>query len=137
MYMKVSLGGDERLSNALIPEFPVGCRRLTPAVGYLSSLTEENVRVVTDKIARVVTNGIEISTGEVIEIDVLVCATGFDVSFCPRFPIIGRTGNLQDLWTNNTPKAYMSCAVPEFPNFFSKSPFLQHHSIDSRTNSLH
>lgn len=118
--MKVSLGDDERLSQALIPQFPVGCRRLTPAVGYLSSLTKDNVRVVTDKIVRVVPNGIEISTGEVIEIDVLICATGFDVSFCPRFPIIGRKDNLQDLWNENPPKAYMSCSVPGFPNFFSK-----------------
>ena len=118
--MKASLGGDERLSKALIPEFPVGCRRLTPAVGYLSSLTAENVRVVADKIVKVVPNGIQISTGEVIEIDVLVCATGFDVSFCPRFPIIGRNGNLQDLWTQSLPRAFMSCAVPDFPNFFSK-----------------
>jgi cation diffusion facilitator CzcD-associated flavoprotein CzcO len=118
--MKASLGGDERLSEVLIPKFPVGCRRLTPAVGYLSSLTAENVRVVTDKIVRVVPNGIEISTGEVIEIDILVCATGFDVSFCPRFPIFGTRGNLQDLWKENLPRAYMSCAVPDFPNFFSK-----------------
>jgi cation diffusion facilitator CzcD-associated flavoprotein CzcO len=125
--MRVSLGGDERLSKALIPKFPVGCRRLTPAVGYLSSLTKENVRVVTDKIVKVVPNGIQISTGEVIEIDVLVCATGFDVSFCPRFPIIGRKVNLQDLWTENLPKAYMSCAVPDFPNFFSK--LLIHHHL--------
>jgi cation diffusion facilitator CzcD-associated flavoprotein CzcO len=121
MYMKVSLGGDGRLCNALIPKFPVGCRRLTPAVGYLSALTADNVRVVTDKILRVAPNGIEISTGEVIDVDVLVCATGFDVSFCPRFPIIGRKGNLKDLWTENLPRAYMSCAVPDFPNFFSKS----------------
>lgn len=118
--MRESLKDDGRLCKALIPEFPVGCRRLTPAVGYLSSLTEENVRVVTDKMIKVVPKGIMINTGEVIEIDVLVCATGFDVSFCPRFPIIGRKGNLQDVWTKNLPKAYMSCAIPDFPNFFSK-----------------
>jgi cation diffusion facilitator CzcD-associated flavoprotein CzcO len=123
VYMRASLGGDERLSNALIPKFPVGCRRLTPAVGYLSALRAENVRVLTDQIVRVVPNGIEISTGEVVEIDILVCATGFDVSFRPRFPIIGRKGNLQDLWTENLPRAYMSCAVPDFPNFFSKFTF--------------
>lgn len=127
MFMRASLGGDERLSKALIPDFPVGCRRLTPAVGYLASLTADNVRVVTDKIVKVVPNGIEISTGEVIEIDVLICATGFDVSFCPRFAIIGRNGNLQDLWTENLPRAYMSCAIPDFPNFFSRLKSLEIH----------
>ena len=119
--MENALHGDDRLGKALIPNFPVGCRRLTPAVGYLESLTKDNARVVTDKIVRVVPQGIEISTGEVLEFDVLICATGFDVSFCPRFPIISSKGNLQDIWTENLPKAYMSCAVPGFPNFFSKS----------------
>jgi cation diffusion facilitator CzcD-associated flavoprotein CzcO len=120
IYMKTLLRGDERLCKALIPTFPVGCRRITPAPGYLASLTEENVRVVTDKILRVVPTGIEISTGEVIEVDSLVCATGFDLSFRPRFPLIGTKRNLQDLWTENLPRAYMSCTVPDFPNYFSK-----------------
>jgi cation diffusion facilitator CzcD-associated flavoprotein CzcO len=120
MYMTALLGSDERLCKALIPSFPVGCRRLTPASGYLESLVKENVRVVTDSIARVVPTGIEISTGEVIEVDAMICATGFDLSFRPRFPLIGRKGNLQDLWMENLPQAYMSCAIPDFPNFFSK-----------------
>lgn len=120
--MKSTLGGDERLSKALIPTFPVGCRRLTPAVGYLEALTQNNVRVVTDPIVKVVPTGLEISTGEVIEVDAIVCATGFDVSFCPRFPIVGKNGkNLQDLWKENLPRAYMSNSVPGFPNYFSKS----------------
>lgn len=127
MYMKAMLGGDERLSKALIPTFPVGCRRLTPGVGYLQSLTKENVRVVTEKIVRVVPDGIEIDSGEVIHLDAIVCATGFDVSFRPRFPIVGQKGNLQDLWTQNLPQAYMSCAVPGFPNYFSKSMKSKHH----------
>lgn len=119
--MEASLGNDERLCKALIPSFPVFCRRLTPAPGYLESLLKENVRVVTDHIAKVVPTGIEISTGEVIEVDALICATGFDLSFRPRFPLIGRKGNLQDLWAENLPRAYFSCAVPDFPNFFSRS----------------
>jgi len=122
MYMKATLGGDERLCKALIPQFPVGCRRLTPAVGYLESMRAENVRVVTDKIANVVPEGLELGTGELIEVDAIVCATGFDVSFTPRFPIIGRDDtNLQDLWTKGLPRAYMSSSVPGFPNFFCKS----------------
>ena len=121
--MTTLLKNDERLCKALIPSFPVGCRRLTPGPGYLESLTQNNVRVITDSIVKVVPAGLEISTGEVIEFDSLICATGFDLSFRPRFPLIGRKGNLQDLWTDNLPRAYMSCAVPDFPNFFSKYIF--------------
>lgn len=119
-YMTEALGGNERLCKALIPEFPVGCRRLTPGTGYLESLRASNVRVVTEGIARVVAQGIETTDGEIIELDAIVCATGFNVSFCPRFPIIGRQGNLQDLWAREIPQAYMSCAVPDMPNYFSK-----------------
>ena len=82
MYIKVSLSGDERLCGALIPKFPVRCRRLLLAVGYLSALTVDNLRRVNDEIVSVAPNGIEISTGEVIEIDVLVYVTGFNISFC-------------------------------------------------------
>ncbi|PLB53855.1 FAD/NAD(P)-binding domain-containing protein [Aspergillus steynii IBT 23096] len=117
-HMRNALKNDEQLCKALIPSFPVGCRRLTPGVGYLPSLTEANVTVVTDRIERVVQQGVQLSNGEIIEVDAIVCASGFDVSFRPRFPIIGKTGNLQDLWSQQLPEAYMSCAVPGFPNYF-------------------
>ncbi|KAK7403357.1 hypothetical protein QQX98_010878 [Neonectria punicea] len=118
-YMTQALGGDKRLCDALIPEFPLGCRRLTPGVGYLEALQSANVTVVTDPIARVVSQGLETSNGELIKVDAIVCATGFDVSFCPRFPVIAHGENLQDRWAGHVPKSYMSCAVPGFPNYFT------------------
>jgi cation diffusion facilitator CzcD-associated flavoprotein CzcO len=118
-YMTSELGGDQRLIDALVPKFPVGCRRLTPGIGYMPALKADNVRVVTDRISRIVPSGIQLESGEIIAVDTIVCATGFDVKFCPRFPIIGKEGNLQDIWTQNLPTAYMSCMVPGFPNFFS------------------
>lgn len=120
-YMTDALGGDKRLCESIIPTFPVGCRRLTPGAGYLKALTASNVQVVTDGISQIVPGGIKTVTGELIELDMIVCATGFDVSFRPRFPIIGRRGNLQDLWSGNRPTAYMSCAVTGLPNYFGKS----------------
>jgi cation diffusion facilitator CzcD-associated flavoprotein CzcO len=118
-FMRSELEGDERLCRVLIPDFPVGCRRITPGVGYLSYSRAANTRVVTDRIRRVVPEGIELYTGESIKLDIIICATGFDVSFCPRFPIVGRAGNLQDIWSKSIPQAYMSCAGPGLPNFFS------------------
>lgn len=117
-HMREKLKYDETLIKALVPEFPLGCRRLTPGIGYLEALTEPNVRVVTDAIVRVVPNGLVTQSGETIEVDSIVCATGFDVSFRPRFPLVGRQGNLQELWQKQLPKAYMSCAVPNLPNYF-------------------
>lgn len=123
-HMKERLENDQRLIDFLIPDFPVGCRRITPGVGYLESLHKPNVQVVTDSIAQITPKGLLTSAGEHFDVDVIVCATGFDVSFCPRFPIIGRNGvNLQDLWTENLPSAYMSCMVPQMPNYFSEYAF--------------
>jgi len=118
-YMGQMLNNDETLKKALIPDFAVGCRRITPGVGYLRALVQDNVEVVTDKIQEICPTGIRLENGELVELDAIVCATGFNVSFVPRFPMIGELGNLQDIWQENLPTAYMSCMVPGMPNYFS------------------
>ncbi|KAL2135631.1 hypothetical protein VTI74DRAFT_7581 [Chaetomium olivicolor] len=118
-YMKFTLQRNEQLCKALIPEFPLGTRRITPGPGYLRALTQPNVEVRRSSIRRFVADGIELESGELLNVDAIICATGFDTSFCPRFPIIGRNGNLQDRWTKETPRAYMSCAVDGLPNYFT------------------
>ena len=120
-YMTAMLGGNEKLCKALIPTYPLGCRRMTPAPTYLPSLTQQNVDVVTEGIKRFLPDGMELESGEIIKLDAVICATGFDLSFCPRFPMVGRNGNLQDIWSKETAKAYMSCAVAGLPNYFSKA----------------
>lgn len=120
-YMKAMLHGDERLCQLLIPDFPLGTRRMTPAPGYLESLGKDNVEVVAGQIKRFVADGIEMQSGEVLKVDAIICATGFDMSFRPRFPLVGREGDLREVWKDTTPKAYMSVAVRGLPNYFSKS----------------
>ena len=57
--------------------------------------------------------------GQSFEVDAIVYATGFNVSFSPRFPISGRDGSsLKDAWSESIPYAYISTAVPGFPNYF-------------------
>lgn len=51
------------------------------------------------------------------KVDTIVCATGFDVSFRPRFPIIGRDGvDLAAKWKVD-PESYFGLTVPGLPNF--------------------
>jgi hypothetical protein len=48
----------------------------------------------------------------------VVCATGFDVSHCPKFPLIGQDGvNLAQKWAEE-PDSYLSVATDGFPNYF-------------------
>lgn len=112
---------DEKLLKHLMPEdFAISCRRPTPGNGYLEALTKDNVRVVTEEIDQVVSDGIQLKSTEIIKVDALICATGFDLSFCPRFDLIGRNGeDIHEKW-KDLPEAYLSLAVPDFPNYFSR-----------------
>ncbi|KAB8268144.1 hypothetical protein BDV30DRAFT_243637 [Aspergillus minisclerotigenes] len=110
----------QQAAKMLLPSFPVGCRRLTPGPGFLEAITQDKVELRWDDIDRVTEKGILTRSGEEKEYDVIVCATGFDTSFCPSFPLVGRGGvNLATKWTNELPKAYFGLTVPDMPNYFS------------------
>ncbi|KAJ7221713.1 FAD/NAD-P-binding domain-containing protein [Mycena pura] len=98
--MRQRLRGDERLIDAIVPkDFAVGCRRPTPGNGYLEALLEPNVHVyAAQMLQRVTEKGFIDADGNEVEVDVIICATGFDTSFKPRFPIIAHGKNIQDLW---------------------------------------
>ncbi|ORY81800.1 FAD/NAD(P)-binding domain-containing protein [Leucosporidium creatinivorum] len=117
--MSAKLAKKPEIAERLIPTFPVACRRLTPGPGYLEALVEDNVDFRPVDIKRVTATGIEGSDGEHREYDSIVCATGFDSTYRPRVPIIGRNGkNVQDVWSD-IPTNYLSMAIgPEFPNYF-------------------
>ena len=78
------------------------------------------MRVVQDEIEKIVPEGIVLVTGETIKVDIFICATGFDLSYCPRFPIIGQNGTaLGDQWKARA-TAYLSVTPANMPNYFSK-----------------
>lgn len=118
--MTRKLGKDSPLLKSMLPTFAVGCRRPTPGNGYLEALSKDNVRVITDTISEVVPEGIKLATGEVVKVDMFVCATGFDISFSPRFPIRGVDGVQLSAQWEKKPQGYLSLAVNNFPNHFSK-----------------
>ncbi|KAG7428989.1 putative sterigmatocystin biosynthesis monooxygenase stcW [Fusarium oxysporum f. sp. raphani] len=107
---------DNDLQNKLIPPFEAGCRRINPGEGFLTALQKPNVEPVFDSIKRVTQGGIVAGSKE-YPVDVLVAATGFNTTFRPRFPIIGRNGvNLQDAWQEH-PESYLGLGVAGFPNY--------------------
>lgn len=73
--MTESLAKAPHLTSVLIPDFGVGCRRLTPGVGYLESLGEDNVDVVTQDIVKVTADGIIAADGAERKVDTIICAT--------------------------------------------------------------
>ncbi|OAG37610.1 hypothetical protein AYO21_08218 [Fonsecaea monophora] len=116
--MRERLSRKPELAELMIPTFGVGCRRVTPGHGYLEALTEDNVTVRSDGIAAITEDGVRMNKGDTIKLDVLICATGFDTSFRPPFPLIGREGrDLRDEWAEE-PRSYCSIAALNMPNYF-------------------
>ncbi|KAJ4344847.1 uncharacterized protein N0V89_012591 [Didymosphaeria variabile] len=108
---------DPALHDKLIPKFEVGCRRINPGEPYLEILQERHVRPIFEPIDKITSDGV-VSGGETRRADIIITATGFDTSFTPRFPIIGREGrDLRELWQTD-PISYFGLAVAGFPNYF-------------------
>jgi cation diffusion facilitator CzcD-associated flavoprotein CzcO len=123
--MTERLGDSEKGKKAadlLLPTFPIGCRRITPGPGFLEAIVQPNVEMRWDDIDCITERGIKTKSGEELEYDIIVCATGFDTTFKPAFPLIGRNGvNMAEKWAEDQPKAYFSMCVPDFPNYFCES----------------
>ncbi|KAJ5825359.1 hypothetical protein N7474_002497 [Penicillium riverlandense] len=116
--MKARLANKPELFDELLPSFPPACRRLTPGPGYLEALTDPKVDLIKSEIVKVDETGIVTADGQHRPVDMLVCATGFDTSSTPRFPIIGSGGvSLAEKW-KDTPENYLSVTTDGFPNFF-------------------
>lgn len=119
--MRRKLAKKPQVAEKIIPkDFAVGCRRPTPGNGYLEALCEDNVDLISEGITEITPEGIRTADGVEHKFDVIVCATGFDVSWKPAYPTIGRGGrSLSEQW-KDIPSTYLSVAAPNFPNYFSE-----------------
>lgn len=119
-HMHEKLAKRPDIFEALLPNFAPGCRRLTPGIGYLEALVEDNVDFVKQGITNIEPTGVRTADGKLHEVDVLVCATGFHSSAPPPFPVEGLHGKtLKQKWTDEERATnYLSLAVDEFPNHF-------------------
>ncbi|XMA18222.1 hypothetical protein WAI453_011013 [Rhynchosporium graminicola] len=92
--------------------------------GYYEQFNKENVDIVDIKASPIVElteKGIKTSDGTIYELDVIICATGFDAvdGSYARVAIKGREGeSLKDHWVDTGPTSYLGIMVPNFPNLF-------------------
>lgn len=117
--MAERLNHDPWLCEKLIPKFEVGCRRLSPGDSYLTAIQAKNVSLELSPIEAIGASGIKTQKdSEEQPFDIIICATGFDVSFCPSWDMQGKDGiKLADQWKDH-PEAYFGTVVPNMPNFF-------------------
>ncbi|KAH8807486.1 putative MoxY [Xylogone sp. PMI_703] len=117
--MARKLAGRPDLIDKIVPtDFGVGCRRPTPGNGFLEALTLNRTTVYTEMLQEITPTGFVDDQGVHHEVDVVICATGFDTTFRPRFPIIANGFNLQDEYSSKDITGYMGLSSPEIPNYF-------------------
>ncbi|KAH7080783.1 cyclohexanone monooxygenase [Paraphoma chrysanthemicola] len=117
--MATKLGNNDRLKEAIIPKFAVGCRRPTPGAGFLEALVSDNVTPVYSSIKRFTEKGILTADGQEHEFDAIICASGFQIGFVPFFRLVGKTGvAMQDAWSEKA-DCYLGIAAPGYPNYFT------------------
>lgn len=85
----------------------------------------DNVSVRTDAIDEVSAKGITMSDGTFIAVDAIICATGFDTSYRPSFPLLGKDSEDLRLKWATEPRSYLSIAAAGYPNYFSMLKFLE------------
>ncbi len=117
-YMRTTVK-DPKLQAALIPDYPIGGKRILISDDYYPALNRENVEVVTSGIDHLDENAVATKDGRTIPVDVLIYATGFEsTAFLAPMAIHGRGGRLlQDEWAGGA-RAYLGISVAGFPNLF-------------------
>jgi hypothetical protein len=117
--MQERLAGKPHILKSLLPSFSVGCRRLTPGPGYLEALTQDNVDFIDTPISKAKgERSIVLENGDTKDLDILICATGFQASAPPPFPVTGLNGQTIQAKFSPYAETYLSLATDGFPNYF-------------------
>ncbi|MDA0162984.1 NAD(P)/FAD-dependent oxidoreductase [Solirubrobacter ginsenosidimutans] len=112
-YIESQLGDRPDLIEKVLPRYPPFGKRILLDNGWYAALKRDDVTLITDPVT-------SLTAGAVngVELDVLVCATGFDVvRFLAPMEIRGRGGAvLREVWDDEDARAYLGTTVPGFPN---------------------
>ena len=120
-YIRDELGDRaEDLLPKVLPDYPPFAKRMLLDNGWYRMLRRDNVELVDDPITQIDRTKIITSDGQSREFDVLIYATGFDVSrMVNTYEVIGEAGvSLREAWEDDNARAYLGTVVPHFPNFF-------------------
>ena len=110
---------DRELQKAVTPDYAIGCKRILISNDWYPAIQADNAELVADGPAEIKANSIVLKDGREIEVDAIVCATGFKVpSSAAPFQVQGLGGlDLNDAWDDGA-EAYKGVAVSGFPNLF-------------------
>ena len=109
------------LRETLTPGYTIGCKRIILSSTLYPALGRSNVTLhdAADGIAQIEPRGIRTAQGNLVELDVIVWATGYDATDAViSYPVIGRGGTTLRAYWDKFPRAYLGTTIPGFPNFF-------------------
>lgn len=115
----IAVINDPELRAKMVPDYPVGCRRVLLSNVYYPTFNRDNVELITDRIARIEGNAIVTVEGARRAVDAIVFATGFDtMRYLTTIDVAGCGGLLLgDAWKDGA-QAYRGVTVSGFPNLF-------------------
>lgn len=110
---------DLRVRESLVPDYPLGCKRVLLSSNYLDALKRDNVVVITRGIREITPAGLLLDDGSERELDALILGTGFLANdFLAPMRIAGLEGReLNQVWREGA-EAYLGISVAGFPNLF-------------------
>jgi cation diffusion facilitator CzcD-associated flavoprotein CzcO len=110
---------DATLRQKLLPDYPVGAKRILIVEGYYEALMQGNVELVTAAIEAIDATGIRTCDGNHYPCDVIIYGTGFITNpFLDGIRIRGRSGALlAEHWAAGA-HAYLGITTSDFPNLF-------------------
>lgn len=110
---------DPKTVKALIPDYPMGAKRILFSDTYYAALASPNVELITGGVQEITSEGVVAGDGINRNVDVLVYSTGFKTNpFLLGLDITGRSGiTIKEAWREG-PKNYLGISVSNFPNFF-------------------
>jgi cation diffusion facilitator CzcD-associated flavoprotein CzcO len=110
---------DPELRKKLTPTTPIGFKRILFTDDYYPTFNRKNVSLVTEKIDSIVSNGIRLVDGSILQSDIIIYATGFrSTDYLFPMKVVGKNGVvLNELWKKEA-RAYLGITVSGFPNLF-------------------
>ncbi|MDA8340714.1 MAG: NAD(P)/FAD-dependent oxidoreductase [Actinomycetota bacterium] len=110
----------ERLPEAaVVPDYPVGCKRILISNEWYPALLRPTVDVVTAPIDHVEADAVVTADGERHPVDALVFGTGFETtSFLSHLPVRGVGGRTLAAAWHDGARAHLGITVPGFPDCF-------------------
>jgi cation diffusion facilitator CzcD-associated flavoprotein CzcO len=110
---------DPALRAKCVPDYVLGCKRVTFSDDWYPALTRPDVDLVTDRIERITPDDVVTDGGTARPADVIIYGTGFRTTeFLTPMSVTGLGGqSLRDAWRDGA-QAYLGITVSGFPNFF-------------------